>query len=80
MNMIKDMIDRWKILANQFLKEDKRVYIKDIYDSYYFADILFVGQDSIEIQCFEPVDKVNKKFKLYWANISKFKEYVEKEE
>ena len=78
--MIKDMIDRWKILANQFLKEDKRVYIKDIYDSYYFADIIFVGQDTVEIQCFEPSDKVNKKFKLYWANISKFKEYEEKEE
>lgn len=74
---IKEMISRWKLLAEDFLKNDKRVYVKDIYGTYYFADLIFVGESSFEVQCFAPIDKSGKKFVLYWANISKFDEYME---
>jgi len=74
---IKEKIERWKILSESLLKEDKQVYIKDIYETLYFADILLVGENIIEIKCFEPADKTGKKFGLYWANISKLDEYKE---
>lgn len=79
MDTIKDKIERNKILAELFLKQNKRVYIKDIEDSYFFADILFVGEETIEIQCFAPSDKKDLKFVLYWANIVSLKEYEVKE-
>jgi len=77
MENIKEKIERWKLLSEQFLDDDIRVYVKDIYDTYYFADIIFVGENTIEIQCFAPEDKKEKKFVLYWANISKFDKYNE---
>ena len=74
---IKDKIERWKILSESLLKEDKPIYIKDVYGTLYFADILLVGDNIIEIKCFEPEEKAGKKYGLYWANISKLDEYKE---
>jgi len=77
---IKEQIERWKILGELFLKENKRVFIKDILNNYYFADLIFVGENSFEIQCFAPEDRAGKKIRLYWAEIIRFDEYKEKEE
>jgi len=70
-----EKIERWKLLSESLLKEDKQIYIKDVYGTLYFADILLVGENLIEIKCFEPEDKAGKKFGLYWANIFKLDEY-----
>lgn len=64
-------------LAEIFLKEDKRVYIKDLNGDYYFADIIFVGEDSLTIQCFAPAHRDGKKYTLYWVSIERFDEYKE---
>jgi len=69
---IKEKLERWKILAETYLKEDQRVFIKDTYDNWYFADIILVGEDTIEIQCYAPEDRAGKKFTLYWALITYF--------
>jgi hypothetical protein len=68
-------IERWKILAEILLKEDKRVYIRDVHGNFYFADLLLVGEDTLEIQCFAPENREGQKFVLYWANVIKFDEY-----
>ena len=72
---IKEKGERFKALAEIFLKNDERVFIKDSDNNYYFADILFVGEDSIEIQCFGPSDRSGSKFVLYWPLISILSKY-----
>ena len=73
---LKDRMERWKILAELFLKQDKRVLIKDIDDNWYFADILFVGEDTIEIKCYAPEQRAGTNLSLYWANVKTFEEIV----
>ena len=80
MDNFKDKVERWKELAELFLKNDERVYIKDIDDNFYFADITLVGDDSITVQCFSPEERKGRKFVLYWLLIKKFDKYNEKEE
>lgn len=69
---IKEQLERWKILAEVYAREDKRVLIKDIEDNWYFADIIIVGENTIEIQCYAPEQRAGKKYVLYWANLKEF--------
>lgn len=71
---IKDKLERWKILAETFLKEDKSIFIKDIDDNWYFGDILLVGDSTITIQCTGPGERAGEKIILYWALINSFEE------
>lgn len=68
-------INAWRNLAELFLKEDKKVYLRDFNGDYYFADILLVGENTISVQCFAPDSRVGKKFNLYWVSIERFEEY-----
>ena len=77
--MIKEKIERFKMLAEDFLEKNIRVAITDIENSYYFADILFVGEDRLTIQCFAPEKKAGVKFYLDWALIIKLNRYEERE-
>jgi len=72
----KEKVSRWKVLADLFDTEGKKVFIKDISDNWYFADILIVGEDTILIDCFAPSNRIGHQ-QLYWANIVKFDEYKE---
>jgi len=70
-------VENWKALAEIFLKNDTRALIKDIDNNFYFCDILFVGEDSIRIQCFDPPSRKGLKFNLYWPLIIRVEEYIE---
>jgi len=76
---VTDKIDRYKILAEDYLKNDIRVAIWDIYGEYYFADILLVGNDILTIEAFSPTSKIGKHY-LRWAVIEKITEYKVKGE
>ena len=73
---ITEKIERWKALAEIFLKEDTRVAIFDVNDNYFFADILFVGEEKIRIECFAPEKKKGLKYDVYWYNVLRFDKYV----
>lgn len=75
-NGLRETIERFRIKAEAFLKEDVRVFIIDVNDNYYFCDILFVGEDYIYIENFKGV-RVGQKERLYWADIVKFEGYKE---
>jgi hypothetical protein len=77
-NNIKEKIERIKILADLFLKDNIKIYIKDIYNSYYFANIISMNSDTINIKCFSPMDRAGQEFSLYWANILNLKKYEDK--
>ena len=74
---LREKQEHWKLLAEIYLKNDKRVLIKDVYDNWFFSDILFVGEDTIEVSCYAPEQRVGKHV-LYWAMIKYFEEVMEK--
>lgn len=71
------VLEQYKQLAEILSKENKSVYVKDFNDEYYFGDLIFIGENSFEIQCFAPEKKKGKKFVIYWASVSKFDAYKE---
>lgn len=73
---IKEKQEHWKLLAEIYLKEDKRVLIKDIDDNWYFSDIVFVGEDTIEVSCYAPEQRKGKHI-IYWALIKYFEKVKE---
>jgi len=75
---IKEMIERNKIKAEQFLKEDIRVFIKDVQDNYYFCDILIVGEVNLLVYNFAG-KREGEKSRLNWADIIELKEYEVRE-
>lgn len=75
---LREMLERWKIKAEFFLKNDTRVFLVDMKDTYYWCDLVFVGEDTITVLPFEGIYKGIKKT-LLWADVVKFEEYKEKE-
>ena len=75
---IRERLERFKIKAEEFVKEDIRAFIVDVNDTYYFCDILFVGEVYLTIQNFEG-EKAGQNNKLYWTDIVKLEEYKSRE-
>lgn len=71
-------IERNKIKAESFLKNDIRAFIIDINQTYYFCDIIFIGDEGIHIQNFKGPRKLEKE-RIFWEDIIKFEEYKERE-
>jgi len=74
MEMVKDKIERWKLLAELFLNKNIKAYIKEINGDLHFCDILFVGEDSVRIYNYGPAQRAGTKDTLYWINIEDFDE------
>jgi len=79
MDMIKEKIERIKVLAESFLENNIQVAITDIDNNYYFADIIFVGDERLTIKCFAPEKKNGHTYYLDWASIIKLNRYEERE-
>lgn len=63
--------------AQELLDNNKPVFIKDINNNFYFADILLVGEETIYFQCFSPVQRKDEKISLSWNKIIVLDEYKE---
>lgn len=72
-----EKIQKYKLVAEDFLEHDIRVAIFDINGEYYFADIILVGEETLSIDCFSPRSKVGKHH-LRWTMVDKLTEYKEK--
>lgn len=75
--MERDKGQRIKELAGILLNLDKRVFIKDIDDNIYFADLILVGEDLLTFQCYAPEQRAGKKKTLYWPQVVKLDEVRE---
>lgn len=73
-DILKEKIERLKLKAELFLKNNNKVFIIDIYDNYYFCDILFVGEDSLVVHGFDGIRKYEKD-RILWADVVKLEEY-----
>ena len=71
---IETKIERWRDKAQLFLDEDIKCFIKTLDGGYHSADILLVGQNSLEIYDFSKKEK----FRIYWLDIILFEEFKEK--
>ena len=76
---LKYKIERWKLKAEGFLKENTRAFVVDIENTYYFCDIIFVGDTYLYVQNFRE-DKPVERIKLFWADVIRFDEFKEKGE
>jgi len=77
-NELKEKIERMKLKAEVFLKNNSKVFLVDIKDTYYFCYILFVGEDYIHIQHFKG-NYIYGKERIYWADIIRLEEYQPRE-
>ena len=76
MNEIQEKIQRWQIKAEQLLKEDKRIFVKDSNNTYFWADILIIGEAKLYFKPFKGNNEGEKIYR-YWADIIDFDEYRE---
>jgi len=71
-----ERIERLKLKAELFLKEDIRAFIKDVYDNYHFCDISLVGENWLLIQHFKG-SREGEKTRIFWPDILEISEYRE---
>jgi len=76
---MKDKVERIKAKAELFLVEKIKAFVVDVGDNYYFCDIKYVGQNSMNIVGFAGHRK-NQEDKIFFVDILRFEEYEELEE
>ena len=70
-----DKIERWKILADIFNDENKKIFIREINGDLHFCEIILISDNSIKIKNFGPDQRKDKTEDIYWVKISEFDEY-----
>ncbi len=71
---IRDRMERFRIKAEIFLKNDTKVFLVDINDTYYWADLILVTEDTVTVMSFDGEHKGIKKT-LLWVDVVKFEAY-----
>lgn len=74
-NEIKEVIERFKLKAKRLFDKGESVYIRDVNNIYYFANITKIEEEYIEIFTFSGFN-TNSVFRLYWEDIMRLKEYI----
>ena len=68
-----EKIERFKLKAEDFLKNNIKAFIVDINDTWYSCNIILVGDVSVLVNNFDGDNLGNKK--IYWADIVRLEEY-----
>lgn len=74
MEMIKEKIERWKLKADMFLKNNIKAFIVDTSDNYYFCTIDKLGDLYLFVNSFAGQRKGNRD-RIMWIDILRFDEY-----
>jgi hypothetical protein len=78
MDNIMDKIERWKLLADVFVDNNTRVFLKKINGDFHFCIIILNGENAIEVENFAPEQRVGKRERIYWFEVEQFEEYEDK--
>ena len=70
----KELIERFKVKADRFIRDSQKAYIRDMKNIFYFCYILKYDDDAIYIRTFEGLNP-GQNFKIFWEDIIRFKEY-----
>ena len=76
METIAEKIERYKLRAKLFLKENTKSYIVDARDDWHFCYILDVGEDKIKVKEFTGKLEGQESF-INWCDVIKFEEFRE---
>lgn len=77
---IKEKVERWKLLADVFIKNNSKVFIKKINGDLHFCLIVLNGEDSITVDNFAPKQRAGQRDKIWWFEIEEFEESNEERE
>ena len=77
---IKERILQWQLLAYQLLKEDVKVFIKELNGNLHFCKIIMVGETKVTVDNYAPEQRAGKRDYIDWLNIEKFDRVKENEE
>lgn len=69
-------VERLQKTAEIFLKEDLKVYIKDVYDNYHFCNIFEIRSDWVVVRYFKGT-MMGETNRILWIDIEKMVEYKE---
>jgi len=75
MDKVLDKIERWKLLTDILIKENKKAFIKEINGDIHFCDLILNGEDSVLILNFGPEQRAGIKEKIYWVQIENFDKF-----
>lgn len=76
MEEIKEKIERWKIKADILIKENKKAFLKDINETYFWCYLIKFDDFRITFKPFKGNGE-GIVLKKYWSDIIKFDEYEE---
>ncbi len=74
---IKEMIERWKVKADIFLKNNTKAFIVDIWDNFHWCILLSFNEDFVIIKNFMGTRKFEEE-RIMWCDVRKFEEYKER--
>ncbi len=72
MEQIKEKVLRWQLLAEQYLKDDEKVFIKTINGNFHFCKIILVGETKITIDNYAPIQRAGTRDYIDWLQIEVF--------
>ncbi len=78
MEKVMDKIERWKLLAELFVKQNNKVFIREINGDLHFCIIVNKEEDFIMIENFGPDQRAGVREKIYWLSVSEFGEYKDR--
>ena len=76
-NDLRTMVERIKIKAEGFSKNNIKAFIEDIKNNYYFCNIISIDDISVYIENFSGI-REGEKERLFFVDIIKFEEYKER--
>ena len=74
---IREKIERWKLLADIFVKNNSKVFLKTINGNFHFCIVVLNGEDSLLVENFAPEQRSGNRDKIYWVEVETFEEYKE---
>ncbi len=77
MDKLKDKIERWKLLADILIRQNKKAFIKEINGNIHFCNLILNDEDHIIILNFGPEQRAGVKERIYWVQVEDFNEYKE---
>ena len=76
-NEIRKKVEQLKALAEEFFDNKIKVYVKDVYNNYYFANIVSFSDDGLKLLCFSPDQRKGLVETLPWTTVSFIFKYKE---